>query len=87
MVTHVSGNRMMAQRTNGVSGGSLKERMTVEKEILTFCPWEKSSLESNNKLLSLVKTWAPTLKPEVLFVQGYDIIGKYRDISRYSHSK
>ena len=41
LVTHVSGKRMMAQGTDDVSRGNLREGVAVGKEVLSFCPWAK----------------------------------------------
>ena len=91
IATHVSGNRMMAQGTDRLSGGSLREGVAVGKEMLTFCPWAKSALDINENLLSWVKTCAPrdlrVLKPADWFVRGYDTIGGYRHSSGTWYSK
>ena len=41
IATHVAGTRMIAQGTDGVSRGSLKEGVGVGKHMLEFCPWGK----------------------------------------------
>ena len=38
LITHVSGKRMMAQGTDGVSRGSLKEGVALGEAMIHFCP-------------------------------------------------
>ena len=38
LITHVAGTRMMAQGTDGVSRGSLREGVAIGKEMISFCP-------------------------------------------------
>ena len=44
LVTQVSGLRMIAQGTDGVSRGQWKEGVTGGLKMLSFCPWNKSAI-------------------------------------------
>ena len=50
LFTHVSGKRMMAQGTNGVSRGSLKEGVALVEAMINFFPWGRSALEAEENL-------------------------------------
>ena len=81
-LTHVSGERMKAQGTDGLSRGSLREGVTVGEFMSTFCPWSKSCLERQSNLEHWFKSWLPqleTLKPVDWFERGHDHNGVYKD--------
>ena len=44
-VTYVSGDRMQAQGTHGMSRGIFKEEVTTGLHMLSFGPWHMSTLE------------------------------------------
>ena len=44
LVTHISGDRMQAQGTDGISRGLFKECASTCLDMLSFCPWHKSAL-------------------------------------------
>ena len=50
MVTHVSGIRMMAQGTDGLSRGQMHEGISLGDAMEHFCPWGKSALDRSPKL-------------------------------------
>jgi len=58
MVTHVSGERMKVQGTDGVSRGSLRNGVAVGKEMIEFCPWAKSVIDESPQLKNWIKSWA-----------------------------
>ena len=41
VVTHVSGERMQHQGTDGVSRGSMKLGVVAGKDMIDFCHWAK----------------------------------------------
>ena len=79
MVTHVSGKRMMAQGTDGLSRDQMREGVSLGRAMNDFCPWGKSALERS---LSL-KIWfedvcgpkLEVLAPEQWFSRGHDHSG------------
>ena len=56
LITHVAGKRMMAQGTDGVSRGSLREGVGLGESMLKFCPWGESALGSEVKLRERIQT-------------------------------
>jgi hypothetical protein len=50
VVTHISGKRMMAQGTDGVFRGHLKEGLLTGKDMLKFIPLNLSTLDWSNTL-------------------------------------
>ena len=76
LITHVSGRRMIAQGTDGVSRGSLREGVCVGETMRSFCPWGKSAIEQSPKLLDWLKDWlghaTELLTPEGWFGRGHD---------------
>ena len=38
LVTHVSGKRIQAQGTDGVSGGSFREGVALGEKMILYCP-------------------------------------------------
>jgi hypothetical protein len=79
LVTHVSGKRMMAQDTDGVSRGQFKEGVTAGQAMLSFVPLSKSALEVHPPLQAWIASWAggkgtEFLTPEGWFERGHDII-------------
>ena len=57
LVSHVSGERMKYQDTDGLSRGCLHEGISLEGNMMAFCPWHKSALEQNDKLEDWIKSW------------------------------
>jgi hypothetical protein len=79
VVTHVSGKRMMAQGTDGVSRGQFKEGVTAGQAMLSFVPLSKSALEVHPPLQAWIASWAGGTGTEFLthegwFERGHDII-------------
>ena len=91
LVTHVAGKRMQAQGTDGVSRGSLREGVAVGKEMITFCPWGKSALETSPSLKSWIHSWAGNssiiLEPKDWYLRGHDINGGSFDKKRFWYSE
>jgi hypothetical protein len=79
-VIHISGNRMIAQGTDGCSRGSLTEGVMAGKDMLTFVDLGRSAIERHPPLLDWVRSWTgrPTLKPlspEGWFEEAHGIVG------------
>ena len=74
---------MVAQGTDGVSRGNLREGVAVGETIMFFCPWAKSALKVNSQLWAWVKLWASddieVLEPNDWFERGHAISCGYRD--------
>ena len=83
IVTHVSGERMKAQGTDGVSRGSLREGINIKGIMLDFCPWHLAPTQSSSKIFSFFKSVAgdhlELLKPSDWFSRGHDHLGGNRD--------
>ena len=60
---------MIAQGTDGVSRGSLKEGVGVGKNMLELCPWRKSCLEAELELRTWMESWLPE---DTLFLTSKD---------------
>lgn len=79
IVTHVSGERMKAQGTDGLSRGQLREDVSLGRAMESFCPWGKSALERSPNLESWLKSWigsdAEVLSPSQWFTRGHDHLG------------
>ena len=77
LVTHVAGTRMILQGTDGISRGDLYQGVSVGEEILNHCPWGKTALQADPKLLNKVRSWSSTtltrLQPRDWFEFGHDI--------------
>ena len=87
-IIHVSGTRMIAQGTDGLSRGGLLEGVLNGEKMLSFIPLHVSALEREPVLRKWILTWAGagrdgnTLKflgPEDWFVRGHDIAGYSRN--------
>jgi hypothetical protein len=52
LVSHISGERMKAQGTDGVSRGQLKEGVSTGKDMLSYIPFHLSSIQ-----------WLPEVEP------------------------
>ena len=87
LVTHVSGDRMKAQGTDGISRGCMREGVSLGQSMLSFCPWHLSALERSPALLPwLESTFGPDLEvlsPEDWYGRGHDHAGGYVDESGF----
>ena len=83
IVTHVSGNRMKKQGTDGISRGQLTEGISIGEYMLQFCPWNETALERSSELKSwIVKVFGKKcefLEPTDWFKRGHDHCGGYMD--------
>jgi len=83
IVTHVSGDRMKRQGTDGISRGQLSEGISIGEYMLQFCPWNETALERSRPL----KDWIVTtfgkecefLEPADWFQRAHDHLGGYSD--------
>ena len=60
LVTHISGKRMMAQGTDGVSSGIVKEGVALGETVIKFCPWGRSAIETLRKFKGMYEVTVPT---------------------------
>ena len=83
LVTHVSGNRMKSQGTDGISRGEMKEGVSVGEFMLQYCPWGKNALERSPYLKSWIEDTfgndVEFLKPEDWYRRGHDHYSKFKD--------
>ena len=74
---------MVAQGTDGLSGGSLKEEVALGEAMIGFCPWGMSTLNTEENLKEWIQSWARSnslfLEPKDWFIWGHDITGYYKD--------
>jgi hypothetical protein len=79
-VIHASGKRMMAQGTDGVSRGQMKEGVTAGEAMLSFVPIAISALNRFPSVKEWISSWAggesvEYLSPEDWFERGHDLLG------------
>jgi len=83
LVTHVSGERMKSQGTDGISRGEMKEGVSVGEYMMQFCPWGQNALERSTHLESWLKDTfgkqVEFLSPDDWFRRGHDHSSKYKD--------
>ena len=83
VVTHVSGNRMKAQGTDGVSRGHLKEGVSAGEDMMSFIPLHLTALQRSPAMKDWLNSWlgshAEFLEPEDWFERGHDISGGETD--------
>ena len=79
LVSHVSGERIKSQGTDGISRGSLQEGISMDGQMLAFCPWHLSAFQQNEQLRDWIQSWvgetAEFLEPRDWFQRGHDIKG------------
>jgi hypothetical protein len=83
IVSHVAGERMKDQGTDGVSRGHLQEGIVVGDPMIKFIPFHKSALTSSPTLRAWLKSWVPAgaefLEPEGWFERGHGQDGGKKD--------
>jgi predicted transcriptional regulator len=57
VVSHVSGERMKAQGTNGVSRGQLKEGVSTGQSMLSFVPFHLSAIQGSDDVEAWLRSW------------------------------
>ena len=76
LVCHVAGKRMIAQGTDGVSRGQLKEGVSTGAEMLDFIPLNETAIERSHELKNWISSWvggeAEFLKPCDWFTRAHD---------------
>jgi hypothetical protein len=79
MVSHIAGDRMRAQGTDGVSRGQLKEGVSAGKSMLSFIPLHLNAIERSPAVELWLRSWlgedAEVLSPEGWFERGHDLLG------------
>jgi hypothetical protein len=79
IVSHTLGERMKAQGTNGVSQGQLKEGVLTGADMLSFIPFQQSSIQRSTAVESWIQSWlgeeAVLLMPEGWFEHGHGLLG------------
>jgi hypothetical protein len=57
IVSHVSGERMKAQGTDGVSRGQLKEGVSIGADMLSFIPFQLSAIQRSTAVEDWIRSW------------------------------
>jgi hypothetical protein len=87
VVSHVSGKRMIAQGTDGVSRGTLGEGVAAGADMLQFIPLHLSALEQSPQLKEWLLSWLGSdlefLTPTDWFTRGHDQADGYYDASGF----
>ena len=90
-ISHVSGDRMIHQGTDGISRGLLDEGVSSGKDILSFIPFDEDALFRHSPVEDWVKSWSgkhtETLTYEGCFHKGHDLEGGYRDENGYWYNR
>ena len=79
-VMHVSGKRMIAQGTDGLSRGNFLEGVLAGQSMKSFVPLHLSAIERSRTLVKWLKSWIPSdkvtvLKSEDWFTLGHGVSG------------
>ena len=79
-VIHISGARMIAQGTDGLSRFNFLEGVMTGQNILNYVPLHESALDRSKSLLKWLQSWVPdkhlqTLSPEDWYDVGHGIDG------------
>jgi hypothetical protein len=79
LTSHVSGKRMIAQGTDGLSRGLLNEGVMAGESFFTFVPFNLSASLRSSSLVPWIRSWAGEdvihLQPEDWFERAHDISG------------
>jgi hypothetical protein len=79
MISHIAGDRMRAQGTDGVSRGQMKEGVSAGCSMLSFIPLHLNAIERSPAVEPWLKSWlgkdAEVLSPEDWFERGHDLLG------------
>jgi hypothetical protein len=89
-VVHVSGMRMIAQGTNGLSRGLFLEGVMVGRDMLSYIDLAKGAIKRQPKLVDYVQSWVrqalrqevKVLQVEEWFQEGHGILGGSKDLHR-----
>jgi hypothetical protein len=91
VVTHVSRKQMMAQGTDGVSRGHLKEGVSTGEDMLKFIPLNLSTLDWSDALRVWIQSWlgnkAEFLEPDDWFERGHNVAGGSKDSTDFWRPK
>jgi hypothetical protein len=79
-ITHVSGTRMIAQGTDGLSRGDMMDGVMRGVPFSSFTPLHLTAHDRSQNLLPCVQSWCPDstilpLRPEEWFEKGHGIQG------------
>jgi hypothetical protein len=79
IVSHVSGERMKGQGTDGVPRGELKEEVTAGKEMLSYISFHLNAIERSPAVDPWLRSWlgpnTEVLTPTGGFKRGHGILG------------
>jgi hypothetical protein len=90
-VSHVSGDRMKAEGTDGTSRGQFREGVNVGEAMLDFIPWNESARERTPCLEPWLRSWmgdgVEFLDPAGWFTRGHDHLGGCKDARGFWHQE
>lgn len=90
VVSHVSGKRMVAQGTDGVSRGNLMEGVGGGLDLMSFVPLHLTALERHPPLRGWMEGWLGPrpefLTPKDWFTRGHDHYGGSYDNKGFWHN-
>jgi hypothetical protein len=91
IMLHVSGKRMKAQGTDGVSQRQIKEGVLAGHGMMTFILFHLSALQRSPGLRDWITTWlgseAEFLTPQDWFIRGHGVSGGATDSKGFWHSQ
>jgi hypothetical protein len=79
LVSHMSGERMKAQGTDGVSRGQLKESVSTGRDMLSYILLHLSAIKRSTAVEPWLRSWLSqddeVLLPDGWFERGHNILG------------
>jgi hypothetical protein len=79
LVSHVLGERMKAQGTDGVSRGQFEEGVSTGRDMLSYLLLHLSAIQQSPAVEPWLRSWlgqdAEVLSPDGWFERGHDILG------------
>ena len=81
-ITHVSGERMKAQGTDGLSRGNPYEGVSFGQSMLRYCPWGIDAFTRSPQLKDWLDSWLEDpeyLTPKDWFIRGHDHLEGFVD--------
>ena len=79
IISHISGKRMIAQGSDGLSRGAINEGVMNGKDYMSFIPFHLTAFEREDNLKDWVSSWLEPCKPIFLtpedwFYRAHDIV-------------
>ena len=89
IISHISGKRMIAQGSDGLSRGAINEGVMNGKDYMSFIPFHLTAFEREDNLKDWVSSWLEPCKPIFLtpedwFYRAHDIVKNINEPSNLS---